>query len=305
MRCLVTGASGHLGASLVRLLVLQGEQVICLVRPQSDLWRLSDVLDKVQLVQAELGEYQSVRDQIIAARPEAIYHLAWYGVTADKRNDPAQITRNVAGTLQLAEIVHSAGCKTWVGVGSQAEYGPYDVPLQEKLIAHPVTTYGVSKYCSGLLIEKMCDLVGMRFVWVRLLATYGPKDDPRHLIPSVIHKLLAREKPSLTTGEQQWDYLYVDDAAQAIERLGQNAEARGFYNLGSGQTRSVRHIVEYIRDLIDPSLPLGLGDLQYRPDQVMFLRADISRLCQITGWRPAVSLEDGLARTVNWYKKNR
>ena len=305
-RCLVTGASGHLGSYLTRRLVADGAEVSVMVRPESDLWRLEGALDGVNVIRADLsGVGDAAADALSAAAPEVVFHLAWYGVTKEFRNDPRQVTSNVTGSLRLFEAARGAGCRCWVGVGSQAEYGPhYDGPLTEELPTRPVTTYGVSKLCVGLLTRELCELAGVRHVWFRLLATYGPKDDERHLIPAVMRQLLAGERPSLTAGEQRWDYLYVEDAAEALRRAAADETVSGVFNLGSGEAHTVRGIVERVRDMIDPSLPLGFGEVPYRPDQTMRLQADISKLRAATGWAPRTSLEDGLRQTLDWYRSN-
>jgi nucleoside-diphosphate-sugar epimerase len=302
MRCLVTGASGHLGAALTRRLVEQEGQVAVLVRPQSDLWRLDDVLDRLAVFRADLADLSDVAATIRGFAPEVTFHLAWSGVTGHYRNDAEQITRNVSGSLALFELVRSAGCGGWVGVGSQAEYGYFNGLLTEEVPPEPVTAYGVAKLCVGLLTHKLCALAGMRYVWLRLLAIYGPRDDERHLIPTVIRQLLARQVPALTPGEQVWDYLYIDDAAEAIVAVAATRAAEGVYNLGSGDARTVRYLVERLRDAIDPTLPLGFGEVPYRPDQVMHLQADISRLRAVTGWAPRIGLDEGLRRTVEWHR---
>jgi nucleoside-diphosphate-sugar epimerase len=155
-----------------------------------------------------------------------------------------------------------------------------------------------------MLSRQLCESAGTRYVWLRLLATYGPKDDPRHLIPSTILKLLAAETPSLTAGEQRWDYLYVEDAAEALYEVAMNSRAQGVFNLGSGEVWSVRRIVERIRGLIDPNLPLGFGEAPYRADQVMHLQADISKLRREIDWRPRMNMDEGLKRTVEWHRAN-
>ena len=141
----------------------------------------------------------------------------------------------------------------------------------------------------------------MRHTWVRLLAVYGPGDDPRHLIPKVIQTSQAHKKPALTSGEQQWDYLYIEDAAKALCRIAESG-ATGTLNLASGESVRIRDMVERIRDFVDPSLPLGFDEVAYRPDQVMQLKANISRLQSVTGWTPHTSLEEGLRRTVEWFR---
>jgi nucleoside-diphosphate-sugar epimerase len=302
MRCLVTGASGHLGSYLTKRLVEAGAQVFVLVRPESDLWRLAGVVDRVRVLRAGLSDLKSIEPDINQARPEAVFHLAWAGVTGAFKESREQVTSNVTGSLELFEAVREAGCKLWVGVGSQAEYGLHNSVLDEDTPASPVTAYGTGKLAVGLLTKKLCELAGMRYVWMRLLATYGPKDDERHLIPATIKRLLAGERPALTPGEQIWDYLYVEDAAEAIHLAALMPDAEGVFNLGSGEGRPVREIIEHARDLIDPSLPLGFGEMPYPPGQAMRLETSIDRLRAATGWRPRVGLDKGLRRTIEWYR---
>ncbi len=304
MRCLVTGVSGHVGAFLTKALLARGCEVAVLVRPQSDLWRIEDVLSEVMVLYGTLGDLGQARDALNSWKPEIVFHLAWAGVTGGFHNDTVQITRNVAGSLELFEAAQEAGMKAWVGVGSQAEYGTVDGILREDLAPNPVTAYGVAKHGLSLMTEKLCAMTGTRFLWVRLLAAYGPMDDPRHLLPSVINQLLDGVRPALTPGQQCCDYLYVEDVAEAICRLALETSAQGVFNLGSGDARTVRFLVERVRDLIDPALPLGLGDVPYRPNQVMYLQGDISKLTAATGWRPQIGLEEGLRRTVEWHRAN-
>ncbi|PKN31776.1 MAG: NAD(P)-dependent oxidoreductase, partial [Deltaproteobacteria bacterium HGW-Deltaproteobacteria-20] len=161
MRFVVTGASGHLGASLTNLLLGGGHDVLAIVRPQSDLYRLEGALDSVTLAYAGLEDLSACAEEIAEFRPDVAVHLGWMGVTAEHRHSDAQITTNVTGTLDFFRIVRDAGCTAFIGVGSQAEYGPYDVALTEDLPVRPVTAYGVAKLSCGLLTSKLAELAGM------------------------------------------------------------------------------------------------------------------------------------------------
>ena len=302
MRCLVTGASGFLGSSLVRHLLDRGDEVAVLLRPEKMPTRLQGCLHKVQVVYGDLADTKFLQQSIQQLPIDAVVHLAWFGVTSEFRNSPQQISQNLISTLAIWEAARAAGCKVWVGLGSQAEYGPCTGILREDMFPRPVTAYGVAKLAAGMSTAKMSELAGIRHVWLRLLSAYGPGDDERHMLPSVILDFLARKKPALTPGEQVWDYLYVDDVAEAICAV-LDREVTGVFNLGSGTTATIRAIVEQVRDLIDPSLPIGFGEIPYRNDQVMHLEADITCLTSATGWHPAVGLERGLKQTVEWYRE--
>ena len=122
------------------------------------------------------------------------------------------------------------------------------------------------------------------------------------MISGTIRKLLAGEVPALTPGEQLWDYLYAGDAAAAFYLAAVKGRSGAVYPLGSGQARPLREYVELLRDAVDPSLPLGFGQVPYGPRQVMHLQADISALRADTGFTPAVSFEEGIRNTVAYMR---
>ena len=303
VRCLVTGATGFLGSHLLARLLKQGCETAITVREDSDCWRIEPLLSEVTRIQTDLAHISEASAPIRDFQPEVIFHLAWTGGNSARYNDDvAQIRANLPGSLDLLQIAAEVGAKRWVGFGSVVEYGTCSGLISETLTPVPTTLYGISKYALCLMTEKICSLDRLEFAWIRPFWTFGPMDDGLRLIPMLINKLLAEERPVLTPGEQLWDYLYVEDAVEAIVRLGIKPEASGIFNLGSGEATSVRSVVEQIRDRIDPALPLGFGDIPYRHDQVMHLQADITKLINATGWRPQVSLAEGLRRTIDWHR---
>ncbi len=301
MRCLVTGASGFLGSHLTRELLRRGHAVTILLRPTSSTDAIQDCLGAVRVVEGDLQDFSKLQDALANEPVDAAFHLAWYGVTAKDRNDPRQITHNVKGSLDLWEMLHQSGCSTWIGLGSQAEYGPHDGILREDTPTNPKTAYGVAKLAVGHLTQQLCSLADMRYIWLRLLSVYGPGDDERHMIPGMIRALMAQQKPRVTAGEQLWDYIYVSDAVEAFCAVLESS-ASGVLNVGSGSAAPLRKTMELLRDRIDPHLEIGFGEIPYATNQVMHLEADIGRLRAATGWEPKVSLEEGLRRTVEWYK---
>jgi UDP-glucose 4-epimerase len=301
MYCLVTGASGFLGSWLVRQLLDRGHTVTVLMRSKKWGRRVTDWSDRVRIVYGGFEDTSSLRESLMYQPVDVFFHLAWSGVTAEFRNQTNQISTNVVGSLQFWELAKDCGCKHWIGLGSQAEYGLYKEVLREDLPARPVSAYGVAKLACGTLTGKMSEMVGMMHTTVRLLSTYGPGDDPRNMIPSVILTLLAGKRPAMTKGEQIWDYVYVEDAARALCQIAETG-AIGTLNLASGEAVEIRYVAERIRDLVDPRLELGLGDRPYGQDPIMYMAGDISRLKSVTGWQPKISLQEGLHLTVEWFR---
>jgi UDP-glucose 4-epimerase len=304
LRVLLTGATGFVGSHLLHRLLADGtHDVAVLVRGTSVPWRVRDVLDRAVAIRGALDDLEPAAAAVANFAPDTVVHLAWDGVGNQARNSPAQVG-NIPQTVDLVRLAGRVGAKHWIGLGSQAEYGPSEGPIKEDNPNRPTTLYGIAKLSVGLLAERFCAELGLRFAWLRLFSCYGPMDDPAWMIPYLILKLLRGERPSLTGGAQLWDYIYVADVAEAIRQTALNPSTSGVFNLGSGRVETIRNIVEKVRDLVDPGLPLGFGEIPYRPDQVMHLQADIGRLQRATGWSPDVSLDDGLRRTVKWFREN-
>lgn len=303
MRCLVTGATGHIGSHLVRYLLGRDADIAALVRSESKLWRIEDILPHLQVITADLSSMEKAGTAIREFKPEVVFHLAWHGVHKDLRNDPSQLNQNLCGSIELLRLAYESGCRRWIGLGSQSEYGAHDQILTEDLPTRPTDYYGRAKLYVCLLAQRLCENWKIDFVWLRLTASYGPMDGSNHLIPSIILSLMRGNSAPLTSGEQQWDYLYVEDVIKAVWKVAITPDAQGIFNLGSGNAYSIRSIVEHVRNMINPHLPLGFGEVHYAADQIMHLQADISRLRTI-GWSPEIDLNEGLRRTVDWFKDN-
>lgn len=296
-RVLVTGGAGFVGARVVHRLVEQGREVALLLRETSDARRISSVIGRCTVLRGDLSHLEALRAPLQAFAPQGVLHLAWEGVKGVDRNHPVQLS-NISTSIELFRLTGEIGCANFVGLGSQAEYGLLSGRIDERAPTRPTTTYGAAKLATGCVLERAAAAVGRPFAWLRLFSSYGPDDDPSWLIPYMISMLLAGERPRLTKAEQIWDYIHVDDVADALVAA-LDAGVHGIYNLGSGRARPLREIVELVRDAIDPALPLGFGEVDYRPDQVMHLESDIGALRAATGWAPRVSLEQGLAGVIS------
>lgn len=303
MRVFITGASGFVGSFLLKNLLSSNEYEVCiLLRNPNNAWRIQDILPRVKVINGQLNDLDLIEMELSSFSPSSFIHLAWNGVLGGERNNPFQ-WRNVNSTLELLELGKRINVKTFIGLGSQAEYGPSQNKIDELCPTNPTTLYGASKLATQILSERMCIEYGIRYAWLRLFSSFGPTDNPEWLIPYLIRSLIANQLPKLTAAEQLWDYIYAEDVASAIRAVLDTQEAKGVFNLGSGKVYQLKTIIEKIRDLINPQLPLGFGQVQYRSDQVMHLQANISKLNKATGWLPKSDIDQAIKKTVAWYLK--
>lgn len=302
-RVVVTGPTGAVGTALCRRLLHSGCEVYAVCRPGSS--RITQVPegDRIHVVlcdQSEIAELSTMID----APCDAFYHLAWSKTTGAGRNDMLSQVENIRCTIEAVHAAVALGCKVFIGVGSQAEYGRVNGPLRPDTPTFPENGYGMAKLCAGRMSCVEAHALGLEHMWVRLLSAYGPQDGLNSLIPRLISTLLTGECPALTAGEQIWDYIYSDDVAEALWRVGNLGKDGAVYTLGSGQGRPLREYIEIVRDLIDPKLPLRFGDMPYSSGQVMYLKADISALRDDVGFEPQVDFRNGIRKTVEWIKKD-
>jgi nucleoside-diphosphate-sugar epimerase len=296
MKLMVTGAAGFLGSAVVRAALRAGFEVVAVTR-RPDPERIVG-LAGVTSVTLDLLDSARMKAVLLAEKPAILVHAAWSGLSGATRASAAQVDENLVPTCRLAEAAAEAGVSKLVGIGSQAEYGPLNRRITEDDLPRPNSMYGAAKLGACYMTGEIARQHGMEFAWLRLFATYGPGDNPRWLIPSIIAQLLSGARPRTSLGTQKWDYLFIDDAAEAVIACAKKVGGTGVFNLASGHALPVRKIVEELRDLIAPDMELVFGEMPFGPDQIMHLEGSVEKLHRATGWLPKIALSEGLARTV-------
>lgn len=305
-RAVISGATGAVGMALIEKLIHEQVEVLILCRKGSARTKQLPKHPLLQRIEADLREYGSLKNDT-GKKWDVFYHLAWEGTVGEARNDAALQLQNAAYTLDAVRLAARFGCETFIGAGSQAEYGRYEGRLNARLPAFPETGYGIAKLAAGQLSRLLCAQLGIKHIWVRILSVYGPYDGMQSMVMSAVRRFLNGEKPSFTRGEQQWDYLYSGDAARAMYLLGEKGKGGKVYCLGSGQAMPLKEYILQIRDAIPQAVNIqpGLGEIPYAPGQIMYLCADIGELYADTGFVPEISFAEGIRNTIEYVKNKR
>lgn len=304
MRAVITGATGAVGMALLGELVSRGVETLVLCRRGSrrgDRIPDSKYIKKIDCSLDEIAEFSLAGED----KYDVFYHFAWEGTTGSARGDATLQAANVKYATDAVALAARLGCHTFIGAGSQAEYGRVEGRLTPDTPTSPENEYGIGKLKAGKACRDACRALGIRFVWARILSVYGPYDTEGSMVMSTVKKLLGGERPVFTPGEQIWDYMYSGDAAIALYLLAESERAEGVYCLGSGESRRLREYILDIRDAVSPDADIGLGEVPYAKGQVMYLTADITRLTEDTGFIPPTSFYDGIRKTVEWYRQTR
>lgn len=304
-RIIVTGATGMLGSSLIKLAVERGDSVTAIVRKNTQkIDNLLGVIDKIKIVECDADDYEKLPILLNFEQYDKFFHFAWMGTFGTSRNDGILQENNIRDTLFAIKAAKTLGCTKFVGAGSQAEYGnvPYGTNLKEDIPCNPDTGYGIAKLCAGKLGKMAADNIGIEFVWTRILSVYGIGDNITSLTQSVISDLLDSKTPATTLGEQIWDLLYCDDAAEAFYLIGKKGIHGKTYVIGSGKKLLLRDVFLAMKDAVGANCSINIGGRPYNAGQTMYLVADISNLKSDTGFEPKISLNEGVRRTVKWLR---
>lgn len=294
IKVLVTGATGFVGTNLVRRLVDEGARVSIISRSKT-------MLDAVR---ADLLDYGSLVQAMEKIEPEKVFHLgAFVDLNRDYQTATKCVQTNIQGTLNLLEASKGRELSSFVYLGTYEVYGFNPTPFDEEQPVNPVSPYSISKVSGEHLCKLYNNLYGLPVILLRLSHLYGPQQDPERLIPYVVRCALRNEEIKLTAGDQTRDYLFVEDAVKAILKSSISDRAvSGLFNIGSGREYSVREIVEKILELTDSDIVPGFGELQRRSYDPERLYCDISRAKEVLDWVPDHTLEEGLKKTIEWYK---
>lgn len=292
-RAIITGATGAIGTALINEFIKNNIEVLVFLREGSGRNAKIPDCNLVTKMYCNLDKLHTV-ENVTGKEYDVFYHFAWMGTTGEARNDMYLQNLNVKYALDAVNVAQRFGCKTFVGAGSQAEYGRVEGVLKPDTPAFPETGYGIAKLCAGQMTKELASQLEIKHIWVRVLSVYGPNDTENSMVMSTINKLKNNIVPQFTKGEQMWDYLYSQDAAKAFYLLGEKGIGGKTYVLGSGNARPLNEYIKIIRDEINPDCEIALGAIPYAEKQVMHLEADISELKKDVGFEPCVRFSEGI-----------
>lgn len=303
-RVIITGPTGSIGTALMEHLVDNQVEVLAIVRRNSK--RINNIPknSSIRVLELDLNEIKTLPEYVDGKKYDTFFHFGWDGTFGNSRNNMNGQLLNIQYTLNAVEAAASVGCTKFIGAGSQAEYGRYEGSLSATTPTFPENGYGIAKLCAGQMSRILCEQKGIEHIWTRILSIYGPHDGMATMIMSTIGKLLNNERPSLTEGEQLWDYLYSKDAGKAMYLIGEKGIHGKIYCIGSGVVKPLKEYIEILKAQINPNAEMGYGDIPYAEKQVMHLCADIEDLVNDTGFKADYSFEEGIKETIQWYREN-
>jgi len=311
----VTGADGFIGSHLVEALVARGHRVRAMVLYNSfGSWGWLDtldteVLDQVEVVLGDVRDPASVRELVEGA--EAAYHLAaLIAIPYSYRAPRSYVDTNVIGTLNVLDAVRACDTPRLVHTSTSETYGTArTVPIAETHPLQAQSPYAASKVAADKLVESYHLSFGVPAVTLRPFNTFGPRQSARAVIPTVISQIAAGARQiRLGALDPTRDFLFVADTAAAFVAVGTapaGAVVGEQFNAGTGHEVSIGQVTADIARLMAADVDITEDTQRIRPknSEVLRLVADAAKLTEHTGWRPAHTRDDGLRRSIDWFRR--
>ena len=304
---LITGAGGFIGANLVHDLINTKAQIHILIKKESNLWRLNNIISKCYVHFVDISKIKEVENVISEIKPETVYHCATYGVYPNQKDTQKIDQTNLIGTKNLvSSLAKNTDLKRLVNLGSVFEYGSKPGLIKETDSVQGLDHYSKSKILQTKMIEDFSQQHNLPAVTLRVFTVYGNFEEPGRLISDIMIAIIKKNPIKILSSSSIRDFIYINDVIDALKKISVKPGINGeIFNVGSGRASSVENIVNLVCNITDTDSEVIWQDKNDREHDKAGTKgyANIQKIEKI-GWKPKISLEDGLEKTYEWFKKN-
>lgn len=300
-KIVITGITGFIGSHMAEEFLKNNYEVIGLKRASSDCWRCNNFLEEITWINTE----DNFIDKIVALKPAVVLHCAWDGAAAANRDDVNIQKENLLFLQKILTLVAKLKVEKFIALGSQEEYGYLDKTVNENTELKPVSEYGIAKVQACDEVKGFCDQHGIIWYWMRLFSFYGSREAENWFIPYIITSFLEDNKElKLSTGTQQYAYLYIKDLANYLVKLIEVKNVpKGIYNISGSKAVELKKIVLAMKkQLKNSTTELQFGALPARKNHSVYLKGDMNKYHKNIGKIKTTPFSSGIRETIAYYK---
>lgn len=298
---IVTGANGFIGRTLVMALLERDYRVVAL-----DIGFDEALLNNRQVTCINvLGKAtECLRDEIPYAEYECFFHLAWVGTSGPMRADYEVQLNNVKLACDYIKLCKQIGCKRVVYASSINEMETYEYLQSDDIEPSGGCIYGSGKLAAHLMGETVSKMNGVEFIPVIITNIYGIGEKSARLVYTSISKFLHNEHCSFTEGYQTYDFIYITDAINSIIEVAVKGRPFNRYYIGSGNPKPLREFLIEMRNIVNPSLEIGLGEIPFKGIDISYSQFDMQKVQKDTGYENRISFFEGIRMTAEHIRKD-
>lgn len=301
-KAIVTGSNGFIGTALCKALSDDGVSVVAIVRNKDEnIDRIKDI-PNLRIVYCDLSDFRNLSTYVTDRDVDVLYHLAWVGSAGPLRGDSDVQMNNVRYTCDTVKSCADMGCKRMVFASSIMEYEIESI-MATNTTPGINTLYSSAKLAADYMARTVSGSLGIDYIRAVISNIYGPGELSPRLINTSLRKLLNGEHCAFSAGEQIYDFIYIDDAAKTFVEIAKKGIANRTYYIGSQSPKPLKEFLCEMRDAVDPTIEIGLGELPFSGVSLTYKEFDVNAVKNDTGFVPKVLFKDGIKNTIEWIKE--
>jgi nucleoside-diphosphate-sugar epimerase len=303
-KAVVTGANGFVGSNLVEGLLQKGYIVYAVVRSSKSNISRIPINQNVHLIFCELKEISTLPGKLQHQKIDFFFHLAWEGSSGKERADYILQLNNIKCACDAVKAAAELQCEKFIFAGSIMQYEAKQYLSERNALPGRGYFYSVSKLAADYMakIEAINNKVG--YVNCLISNIYGIGEVTERFINVTIRKMLMGESLLFSKGEQDYDFIYISDAINAMILVAEKGEINSEYYIGNNQIYQLKRYIILMRDIVAPTAKLQLGAIQYNGPFLDYSAVNIDRLHRELNFKPEITFERGIKLTRDWIEKN-
>lgn len=299
-KAIVTGANGFIGKTLVKVLLERNYEIVALDIRFDDVLLNNNLVTCVNVLNKAVAE---LKDEIPKNEYDCFFHLAWAGTSGPARADYEMQLNNVKIACDYIKLCKVVGCKRVVYASSINEMETYEYLQSDNIEPSGGYIYGIGKLAAHLMGETVAKMNDVEFIPVIITNIYGIGEKSARMVYTSINKLVHKEHCSFTAGYQTYDFIYITDAINSIIAVAEKGKAFNRYYIGSGEPKPLREFLLEMRDIVDPTAEIGLGDIPFKGVDISYSQFDLKKVERDTGYINQIPFAEGIKMTADYIRK--
>lgn len=301
-KAIVTGANGFIGSRVCQVLSRRGVHVYAVVKSESEPVDELRAMEQVTVLYCDMNRIGDLEQLIPDRDTDVFYHFAWAGSAGTNRCDEALQMKNVLATAAALRTADRMGCRKFVCAGSIMEQETMAAVYAQDSKPGAGYVYGAAKAAARMMCKPIAGSLSIGLCWAVITNAYGPGEVSPRFMNTTIRKIIAGEPLRFTAATQNYDFVYIDDVAEAFAAIGEHGKPNREYVIGSGDAKSLKAFIEEMQRTLAPQAECSFGDVPFTGVSLPLEAYAIDALREDCSFVPAVSFAEGITRTMDWLR---